>query len=194
MNLDSGQCVGTVSELLECFPPPCFDFFPLLFFLPCNSFHVFNSSVFGDQLVWNWGQGVGLGKGRKENEGDCGFTLSGDLQESFVLQVFVSCPATPDLTSFHAPDSACDLKSKVLWQGLGLFGTVSEALRNKAREMDNVIYPIKSGQIVPGLEIHGFETCDFSSCVITAMSKDMAVQYFKFLKQIYVYTFRKKQK
>lgn len=34
---------------------------------------------------------------------------------SFVLQVFVSCPATPDLTSFHAPDSPCDLKSKVLW-------------------------------------------------------------------------------
>lgn len=79
MNLDSGQCVGTVSELLECFPPPCFYFFPLLFSFLVILFHVFNSSGFGHQLIWKWEQGVGEGKGRKESEGNCGFTFTGDL-------------------------------------------------------------------------------------------------------------------
>lgn len=66
MNLDSGQCVGTVSGLLEYFPPPCF-FFPhsfSSFFVIL--FHVFNSSGFGHWLIWNWGQGLGLRKERKE--------------------------------------------------------------------------------------------------------------------------------
>lgn len=53
--------------------------------------------------------------------------------------------------------------------------------------MDNMTNPIKSGQVVPGLEIHGFEMCDFSLCVITATSKDMAVRYLIFL-IIYMYT------
>lgn len=67
MNLDSGQCVGTVSELLECFPPPCFFIFSHSFssFLVIP-FHVFNSSGIGHWLVWKWGQGVGLEKGRQE--------------------------------------------------------------------------------------------------------------------------------
>ncbi|PKU37703.1 hypothetical protein llap_11994 [Limosa lapponica baueri] len=39
-----------------------------------------------------------------------------------------------DLTSFHASDSACDLKSKVLWYGLGLFGTLSETPMSKTRD------------------------------------------------------------
>lgn len=55
-------------------------------------------------------------------------------------------------------------------------------------------YPIKSGQVVPGLEIHEFEMCDFSSYVIIATIKDMAIKYFNFSNYIYVYTFRKKQK
>lgn len=47
--------------------------------------------------------------------------------------------------------------------------------------MDNMTNPIKSGQIVLGLEVHGFEMCDFSLCVVTATSKDTAVKYLIFL-------------
>lgn len=82
-----------------------------------------------------------------------------------------------DLTSFHASDSACDLKSKVLWYGLGLFGTLSETPMSKTREMDNMTNPIKTGQTVPALKIQGFEMCDFSLHVVTPTSKDMAVKY-----------------
>lgn len=50
--------------------------------------------------------------------------------------------------------------------------------------MDNMTCPIKSGQIVLGLEIHGFEMCDFSLCVIIATSRDVAVSFLKKYKYI----------
>lgn len=93
-----------------------------------------------------------------------------------------------DLTSFHASDSACDLKSKVLWYGLGLFGTLSETPMSKTRERDNMTNPIKTGQTVPALKIRGFEMCHFSLHVVTPTSKDIAVKYSIFKLYICVLT------
>lgn len=103
---------------------------------------------------------------------------SGFLQVLSAPCVCVLFSSSQDVTSFHASDSACDLKSKVLWCGLGLFGILSETLTSETRELDNMTNPIKTGQIVLGLKIRGFETCDFSFYVITPKSKDIAVKDF----------------
>lgn len=62
-----------------------------------------------------------------------------------------------------------------------MFGTRSETLTSKAREVDDTSNPVKSGQTVLGLKIHGFEMCDFSLRVVTPTSKDIAVKYIIFL-------------
>lgn len=59
------------------------------------------------------------------------------------------------------------------------------------RELDNMTNPIKTGQIVLGLKIRGFETCDFSFYVITPKSKDIAVKDF-FLVCLHTHTHRQK--
>jgi len=94
-----------------------------------------------------------------------------------------------DLTSSHASASACDLKSKVLWCGLGLFGSLSETLTRKAREKGNMTNPIKTRQIALGLKIRDFEMCDFSLQVVTPTSKDIGVKYIIFCYFYYFYLF-----
>lgn len=52
--------------------------------------------------------------------------------------------------------------------------------------------PIKTGQIVLGLKIHGFEMCDFSLHVIAPTSKDMTVKYIIFF-IVYMYTYAERK-
>lgn len=142
-------------------------FFPSLFFSPLFAsflgilFHVFNSpwiSTLAGGREWAWGREGGRAK---VNVGLCLLPASDFLQELSALCVCVLFSSSLDLTSFHASDSACDLKSKVLWCGLGLFGILSETLLSETRELGNMTNPIKTGQIVLGLKICGLK------CVIS---------------------------